>query len=53
MTNNDDFTGGGGGAGFIRINTSSGAATVSGPLSPDVSTTCMSQGKVAAAATCS
>ncbi len=34
MTNNDDFAGGGGGAGFIRINTNSGAATVSGPLSP-------------------
>jgi hypothetical protein len=46
------FGGGGGGAGFIRINTTSGTATVSAPQSPDVTTACVSQGKVAASATC-
>ncbi len=40
---------GGGGAGRIRINTSSGTATLAGAtLSPDVSTSCVSQGQVRA-----
>ena len=36
--------GGGGGAGFIRINTQAGFATLSGTLSPDATTKCMTQG---------
>jgi hypothetical protein len=36
--------GGGGGAGRIRINSASGAATVSGVLSPSATTSCASQG---------
>ena len=36
--------GGGGGAGFIRINTQAGSATLSGTLSPDATTKCMTQG---------
>jgi hypothetical protein len=47
------FGGGGGGAGFIRINTTSGTATISAPQSPDVTTECVSQGEIAASATCS
>lgn len=41
-----DVGGGGGGAGWIRLNTTSGSATVSGILSPDLTTTCASQGKL-------
>ena len=37
---------GGGGAGRIRINTASGSATISGLLSPDVSTACITQGTI-------
>ena len=37
---------GGGAAGRIRINTASGSATISGLLSPDMSTTCVSQGTI-------
>jgi hypothetical protein len=37
---------GGGGAGRIRINTTSGQATLTGTLSPAVSTTCATQGQV-------
>lgn len=39
--------GGGGGAGRIRINTTSGAATISGTISPSASTPCFTQGKLA------
>jgi hypothetical protein len=40
--------GGGGGAGRIRINTQSGSATLTGAtLSPDSTTSCVTQGKVA------
>jgi hypothetical protein len=42
MTNNMGVAGGGGGAGYIRVNTTSGAATLSGTLSPAASTTCAS-----------
>lgn len=35
---------GGGGAGRIRINTSSGAATISGTVSPSLTTACATQG---------
>jgi hypothetical protein len=35
---------GGGGAGFIRLNSSSGSATISGTVSPAVSTMCATQG---------
>ena len=38
--------GGGGGAGRIRINTTSGAATLSGTLSPASTTPCATQGKL-------
>lgn len=38
--------GGGGGAGRIRINTTSGAATISGTISPSASTPCFTQGKL-------
>ena len=37
-------SGGGGGAGRIRINTSTGAATVTGTISPALTTTCATQG---------
>lgn len=37
-------SGGGGGAGRIRINTKSGAASVTGTLSPAAATSCVSQG---------
>ena len=36
--------GGGGGAGRIRINSATGAATITGTLSPDTTTSCMTQG---------
>jgi hypothetical protein len=36
--------GGGGGAGRIRINTSSGSATITGIVSPSMSTSCATQG---------
>lgn len=39
---------GGGGAGRIRINTRSGAATVSGLVSPALSSSCATQGKLGA-----
>ncbi len=39
--------GGGGGAGRIRINTTSGAATISGAASPAVASACLTQGKLA------
>lgn len=42
--------GGGGGAGRIRINTASGAANVSGVVSPALTTSCASQGTIAPAA---
>ncbi len=38
--------GGGGGAGRIRINTTSGAATVTGTLSPPVGSECVTQGTI-------
>lgn len=44
----DNAPGGGGGAGRIRINTTSGAATISGKLSPAATTTCATEGKLAA-----
>ncbi len=37
---------GGAGAGWIRINTQSGVATITGVVSPSVTTTCATQGKV-------
>jgi len=40
-----DLGGGGGGAGWIRLNSSSGSATISGTISPDL-TMCASQGKL-------
>jgi hypothetical protein len=44
-----DYGGGsGGGAGRIRINTTTGQATVTGVLSPASTTTCVSQGKLKA-----
>jgi hypothetical protein len=43
--NNGGFPGaGGGGGGRIRINTTSGKATISGVLSPDVTSMCVTQG---------
>jgi hypothetical protein len=39
-------SGGGGGAGRIRINTSSGGAVIKGVVSPALSTSCASQGKL-------
>jgi len=41
-----DYGGGGGGAGRIRINTSSGLASISGTVSPSLTTTCATQGVV-------
>jgi hypothetical protein len=38
---------GGGGAGYIRINTSSGVATLTGTLSPAAGSACVSQGAIA------
>jgi hypothetical protein len=38
---------GGGGAGRVRINTTSGAATISGMISPATTTSCVSQGALA------
>jgi hypothetical protein len=38
--------GGGGGAGVIRINTASGAATITGKLSPSLDTPCATQGEL-------
>jgi hypothetical protein len=38
--------GGGGGAGRIRINTTSGAAAITGAVSPAATTPCVSQGKL-------
>jgi len=38
--------GGGGGAGRIRINTASGSATITGIVSPDLTTPCATQGKL-------
>ncbi len=43
----DKGSGGGGGAGRIRINTQSGAATITGKLSPASSTPCATQGTLA------
>lgn len=40
--------GGGGGAGRIRINTTTGQATITGVLSPSLTTSCASQGKLTA-----
>jgi hypothetical protein len=39
--------GGGGGAGWIRLNTLSGMATMTGMLSPSITTPCATQGQVA------
>ena len=40
--------GGGGGAGYIRINVGSGGAILDGgTISPDLTTTCATQGKIA------
>jgi hypothetical protein len=41
---NNSSGGGGGGAGRIRIDTSSGSATITGTISPAVSTACVTQG---------
>jgi hypothetical protein len=41
---NDGAAGGGGGAGRIRINTTSGSATITGIVSPDLTTPCATQG---------
>lgn len=38
------FGGGGGGAGWIRLNSQSGKANITGTISPDLTTTCASQG---------
>jgi hypothetical protein len=38
---------GGGGAGFIRINTTTGVATLGGTLSPAAGSACVSQGTLA------
>jgi hypothetical protein len=47
LTNTDgSLAGGGGGAGRIRINTASGGATITGIVSPDPTTSCVSQGKI-------
>jgi hypothetical protein len=47
LTNSDgSLAGGGGGAGRIRINTASGSATITGIVSPDPTTSCVSQGKI-------
>ena len=46
LGNNDAAGGGGGGAGRIRINVRSGGATLSGTLSPAVSTPCATQGTI-------
>jgi hypothetical protein len=43
---NNSSGGGGGGAGRIRIDTTTGAASITGTLSPDASTACVSQGKL-------
>ncbi|HXX66708.1 MAG TPA: hypothetical protein VEK07_05985 [Polyangiaceae bacterium] len=40
----DGFGAGGGGAGRIRINTANGSATITGILSPDLTTPCATQG---------
>ncbi len=45
--NNTFFGGGGGGAGRIRINTATGVATVTGIVSPALSTSCSTQGTLA------
>jgi hypothetical protein len=42
--NNGSAGGGGGGAGRIRINTSSGKASVTGTVSPSLTTSCATQG---------
>jgi hypothetical protein len=42
----DKASGGGGGAGRIRINTSTGEATITGKVSPALSTACATQGKL-------
>ncbi len=39
--------GGGGGAGRIRVNTTSGAATITGAISPAAGSACFTQGKLA------
>lgn len=44
---NDYFGGGGGGAGYIRLNTSAGAASITGTISPAVTTACATQGTLA------
>jgi hypothetical protein len=45
MSNNSSGAGGGA-AGRIRINTTAGAATITGTISPSAATTCLSQGKL-------
>jgi hypothetical protein len=42
-----DFGGGGGGAGRIRVNSTSGAAIVTGVVSPSLTTACATQGMIA------
>ena len=47
MTDGNNSSGAGGGAaGRIRINTTAGAATITGTISPSTATTCLSQGKL-------
>ena len=46
--NNGSAGGGGGGAGRIRINSTSGNVSVSGTVSPSLSTSCATQGKLGA-----
>jgi hypothetical protein len=46
MVATDDPGAGGGGAGWIRINTTSGAATITGMMSPAITTSCVTQGKL-------
>jgi len=45
-TGANEVGGGGGGAGRIRINTASGSATITGVVSPDLTTPCATQGKL-------
>jgi hypothetical protein len=43
----NNIGGGGGGAGRIRLNSTGGAATITGVLSPTLTTACVSQGALA------
>lgn len=45
--NSSSVGAGGGGAGRIRIDTATGVATITGTISPDPSTQCVTQGKLA------